>query len=57
MVGGDQAPKGGYMQLKSDHDLSNNAYQAPAAVKIGITLLFSESFSPAGATVFISLRS
>jgi len=52
MTGGYQAPKGGYVPLNGDHDLPNNACQAPAAVKIGITLLFSECFSPAGATLF-----
>lgn len=39
------------MPLKSDHGLPNNAYQAPAAVKIGVTLLFSGSFSRAGAAI------
>jgi hypothetical protein len=42
-ITGDQAPKNRYMPLYGDHDLPNNTCQAPAAVKIGVTLLFSES--------------
>jgi len=43
MAVGDRVPNRGYMPLNSDRDLPNNACQAPAAVKIGVTLLFSES--------------
>ncbi len=44
----------GCMRLNTGHGLPNNAYQAPAVVKIGVTLLFSGSFSPAGAAIFLN---
>lgn len=42
----------GYMLLNRCHDLPNNASQAPAAVKIGVTLLFIRIFLSVGAAIF-----
>jgi len=49
MAAGDQGMKHGHVPLNGGHGLSNNACQAPAAVKIGVTLLFSGSLPHAGA--------
>jgi len=51
MAGGDRMLNGGYTPLNRGHDSPDNARQAPAAVRIGVTLLFSGSFSPVGAAI------
>ena len=43
---------GGCMRLNRGHDSPNNARQAPAAVKIGVTLLFIRILLSVGAVLF-----